>query len=53
MAILQETVLVVKISEMVRDDQKTEVISENVISDLEAVIAEIVGGNKLVEVYKG
>jgi hypothetical protein len=53
MAILQETVLVVKISELVRDDQKSEVISENVISDLEAVITEIVGGNKLVEVYKG
>ena len=53
MAKLQETVLVIKISEMVRDDQTAQDIDDNVISDLEAVVTEIVGSNKLVEIYKG
>jgi hypothetical protein len=53
MAKLQETVLVIKISEIVRDDQTAQGIDDGVISDLEAVVTEIVGSNKLVEIYKG
>ncbi len=53
MAKLNETVIVVKVSKLLRDsDTPGELLSSEVISQLEEVIKELAGGNVLVEVDK-
>lgn len=51
MAKLQEDVLVIKISKLVKDsDSVSTALSEDLVASLEAVVAELVGDGALVEI---
>jgi hypothetical protein len=51
MAKLQEDVLVIKISKLIKDsDEPGTALSEDLITSLEAVVAELAGAGALVEV---
>lgn len=51
MAKLQEDVLVIKISKLIRDtDEDGTALSEELISSLEAVVQELAGAGALVEI---
>lgn len=51
MAKINESIIVVKVSELVRDNEETSpVLNAEVIGQLEAVIQELSGGNALVEI---
>ncbi len=51
MAKLQEEVLVIKVSKMIRDtDTETEILNAETVASLEAVVQELAGANTLVEI---
>ncbi len=53
MAKLNEDMVVIKVSELLKDGaDEAQVLSEDVISNLEAVVQELVGEGKLVEIIK-
>lgn len=53
MAKINEDAIVIKISELLRDDQPTAVILDgDVLEQLQAVIQELVGANRLVEIIR-
>ena len=54
MAHLNEEIVVIKISELLKDsDQASAILDEAMVANLEAVIQEIAGDGKLVEITKG
>ena len=53
MAKLNESVIVVKVSELLKDDQEaTNILDTDTINSIEAVVQELVGLGKLVEIIK-
>ena len=53
MAKLTEEMLVIKISELLRDsDDQRPILDDDMCSNLEAVIQELAGAGKLVEIIK-
>ena len=51
MAKLQEEVLVIKVSKMIRDnDVEAEILTADTVASLEAVVQELAGANTLVEI---
>ena len=51
MAKLQEEVLVIKVSKMIRDnDVETDILNADTVASLEAVVQELAGANTLVEI---
>lgn len=53
MAKLNEQVMVIKVSELIKDDQEPRLIlDEDTIGQLEAVIGELAGPGKLVELIR-
>jgi hypothetical protein len=53
MAKLNETMVVIKVSELLRDDETAEeILDHDTIINLEAVIKELAGGDKLVEIIQ-
>lgn len=51
MAKLQEEVLVIKVSKLLKDsDVESEILTAETIASLEAVVQELAGGNTLVEI---
>ena len=53
MAKLQEEVLVIKVSKLLKDsDVQTEIINNEVLHSLEEVVAELAGGGTLVEIER-
>jgi hypothetical protein len=53
MAKLQEEVLVIKVSKLLKDsEQETVIIDEAILASLEAVIQELTGAGALVEISK-
>ena len=51
MAKLQEEVLVIKVSKMIRDtDVEAEILTAETVASLEAVVQELAGANTLVEI---
>ena len=53
MAILHEEVLVIKVSKLLRDSENsTEIISNDVLHSLEAVVEELAGAGTLVEIER-
>ncbi len=53
MAKLNEQVMVIKVSELLRDDQEPGVIlNDEVLGQLEAVITELAGPGKVVELIR-
>ena len=51
MAKLQEEVLVIKVSKMIRDtDVEQEILNAETVASLEAVVQELAGANTLVEI---
>lgn len=50
MAKIQEEIIVIKVSRLLKDTETSEVImNPDVVASLEAVIQELAGGNALVE----
>jgi len=50
MAKIQEEIIVIKVSKLLRDsDQETPIMGPDAVSSLEAVVQELAGGNALVE----
>ena len=53
MAKLNEEMIVIKVSELLKDnDEVTKILDDDMVTNLEAVIQEIAGTGKLVEVIK-
>ena len=53
MAKMNESIIVIKVSELVRDnDAPRSPVSEEGLAQLEAVVKELAGGNVLVEIEK-
>lgn len=53
MAKIHEEVLVIKVSQLLKDnDDSVEIVDADLAENLETVIKELTGGDKLVEVYK-
>ncbi len=53
MAKLNEEMVVIKISELLKDNQQaTVILDDDMTANLEAVIQELAGADKLVEVIK-
>ena len=53
MAKLNEEMIVIKVSELLRDnDEVTKILDDDMVTNLEAVIQEIAGAEKLVEIIK-
>lgn len=53
MAKINEDAIIIKVSELLRDDQPEAVILDaEVVEQLQVVIQELVGANRLVEVIK-
>jgi hypothetical protein len=53
MAKLNETMFVVKVSELLKDDQDpTPILDNETINSIEQVIQELAGAGKLVEIIK-
>lgn len=53
MAKLQEEVLVIKVSKLLRDDDtQTEIIGNEVLRSLEEVVGELAGAGTLVEIQR-
>ncbi len=53
MAKLQEEVLVIKVSKLLKDsDTQTEIINNEVLHSLEEVVAELAGAGTLVEIER-
>jgi hypothetical protein len=53
MAKLNESMFVVKVSELLKDDQPaTPIFDEDTINSIEQVIQELAGAGKLVEIIK-
>ncbi len=54
MAKMHEEMVVIKVSELLKDDaDENEIIDAELIENLEAVIQELVGDSKLVELIRG
>ena len=54
MAKINEDAIIIKVSELVRDDQNAGIILDNdTIAQLEAVVQELVGPGKIVEIVRG
>jgi hypothetical protein len=54
MAKINETILVVKVSELVKDDAESRpVLDADAVASLEAVVKELSGGSALVEITAG
>jgi hypothetical protein len=53
MAKLNEQMLVIKVSELLKDNQQAdEILSTDILVQLEAVIAELAGAGKVVEIIQ-
>ena len=53
MAKLNEQMLVIKVSELLRDNQEAnEILNADIIGQLEQVIAELAGAGKVVEIIQ-
>lgn len=53
MAKLNETIFVVKVSELLRDDQEAQaVFDEDTLVQIQAVLEELAGAGKLVEIIQ-
>lgn len=53
MAKLQEEVIVIKVSKLLKDSESsTEIISDDVLHSLESVVAELAGTGTLVEIER-
>lgn len=53
MAQLNEEMIVIKVSELLKDsDTPAKILDQELISNLEAVISELVGAGKLVEIIQ-
>lgn len=53
MAKIQEEILVIKVSRLLKDtDQETPILTDDVCASLEAVVAELSGAGVLVETNK-
>ena len=53
MAKLNEEMIVIKVSELLRDnDEVTKILDDDMVTNLEAVIQEIDGTGKLVEIIR-
>mgnify|MGYP000055885768 FL=1 len=53
MAKLNEEMIVIKVSELLRDnDEVTKILDDDMVTNLEAVIQEIAGAGKLVEIIR-
>ena len=53
MAKLNEEMIVIKVSELPRDnDEVTKILDDDMVTNLEAVIQEIAGAGKLVEIIR-
>jgi hypothetical protein len=54
MAKLQEEIIIIKVSKLVRDSESTEnkIMGDETVSSLEAVIQELAGQNILVEIAR-
>ena len=54
MAKLQEEIIVIKVSRLIRDNQQglAEILDTDSVSSLEAVIQELAGSNTLVEIAR-
>jgi hypothetical protein len=53
MAKLNEQMLVIKVSELLKDNQQAnEILSKDILVQLEAVIAELAGPGKVVEIIQ-
>jgi hypothetical protein len=53
MAKLNEEMIVIKVSELLRDnDEVTKILDDDMVTNLEAVIQEIAGAEKLVEIIR-
>ncbi len=53
MAKIQEEVLVIKVSKLLKDSEsESTVLTEDVTASLEAVVAELAGAGALVEIQK-
>ena len=53
MAKLNESIIVVKVSELLKDDQEaTNILDTDTINSIEAFVQELVGLGKLVEIIK-
>lgn len=53
MAKLNESVIVIKVSELLKDDQEAaNILDTDTINSIEAVVQELVGLGKLVEIIK-
>jgi len=53
MAKIQEEVLVIKVSKLLKDsDTESPVLTEDVTTSLEAVVSELAGAGALVEIQK-
>lgn len=53
MAKINEEMLIIKVSELLKDDAKEDkIFSEETLEGLEAIITELVGAGKLIEIIK-
>ena len=53
MAKLNEEIIVIKVSELLKDnDEVTKILDDDMVTNLEAVIQEIAGAGKLVEIIR-
>ena len=53
MAKLNEEMIVIKVSELLKDnDEVTKILDDDMVTNLEAVIQEIAGAGKLVEIIR-
>ena len=53
MAKLNETIFVVKVSELLRDDQEAQsVFDDDTLTQIQAVLEELAGAGKLVEIIQ-
>ena len=53
MAKINEDMVIVKVSELIKDDQpETLIVDGDTMSQLEAIVQELVGPNKIVEVVR-
>ncbi len=53
MAKINEDMVVIKVSELLKDDDKVEpIMNEETLTGLEAIVAELVGAGKLIEIIR-
>jgi hypothetical protein len=53
MAKINEDMVVIKVSELLKDDAQVDpIMNDEVLSGLEAIVAELVGAGKLIEIIR-